>query len=268
MSRGGSSPEPRDGRRKRLHRVIAEAGVASRRAAEDLIREGRVTVDGEVVRVLGTKVDPERSRIAVDRRPLRRRVPRRTLVIYKPRGIVTTTRDPHARRTVLDLVPRSGRLFPVGRLDAPSEGLLLLTNDGALAQALLHPSFEVPRTYRASVDDVVRADALRQLSRGVPLDGRRTAPCDVRLVRREEDRTVLELVLREGQNRQIRRMLQAVGHPVRRLVRTHFGPVALGNLRPGEWRKLSSTEDRALEKLRSGRQQTGSPPSKRTRRKR
>ena len=273
MSRGRSSPstregrEGREGRRRRLHHVIADAGVASRRAAEDLIRQGRVTVDGEVVRALGTKVDPERSRVAVDDRPLRRRVPRRTLVVYKPRGVVTTTRDPHARRTVLDLVPRGSRLFPVGRLDAPSEGLLLLTNDGALAQALLHPSFEVPRTYRASVDDMVRADALRRLARGVSLEGRRSAPCDVRLVRREEGRSVLEIVLREGQNRQIRRMLQAVGHPVRRLVRTRFGPIALGGLRAGEWRALLPSEERALEALRSRRQQTGSPPSKRTKRK-
>jgi pseudouridine synthase len=248
MSRRGKRSEA--GRRApRLQQIIAAAGIASRRSAEDLIRQGRVRVNDEVVRELGARADPERDRICVDGRPLGRLRPRVSYVVYKPRGVVTTTRDPHAKRTVLDLLPARERLFPVGRLDAPSEGLLLLTNDGEIAQALLHPSFEVPRTYRVSVAGHVPASTLARLSRGIELDGRLTAPCEIRIVERDARRMLLEVVLREGRHRQIRRMLRAVGLSVRRLVRTRFGPLTLRGLRPGEWRPLRADEQRALKRV-------------------
>lgn len=246
-ARTGSRPERQAG--ERLQKILAEAGVASRRAAERLILEGRVRVNGRVVRELGTRADFRRDRIEVDGRRVGRPRRRRAYVLYKPRGVVSTARDPHAARTVLDLIPGDERLYPVGRLDAPSEGLLLVTNDGALAHALMHPSFEVPRIYRVSVAGSVRAETLRILGRGVELEGRRTAPCTVRMLERDESHSVLEMRLVEGRKRQIRQMLRAVGHPVRRLVRTAFGPVTVAGLRPGDWRPLRPAERAALERL-------------------
>ncbi len=233
----------------RLQKVLADAGLASRREAERWITEGRVSVDGRVVRELGTRVDPGRQTVAVDGRRVATGRPRTTYVLHKPRGVVTTTRDPQARRTVLDLLPDRERLFPVGRLDAGSEGLLLLTNDGALAQTLLHPSFEVSRTYRVSVDGSISRESLARLRRGVRVDGRRAVPREIRIVRTASDRTVVEITLQEGRRRQIRRMMQAVGHPVRRLVRTRVGPVPLGSRAAGKWRPLRPAEARALDRL-------------------
>jgi 23S rRNA pseudouridine2605 synthase len=243
---------PAEARGERLQKVIAAAGVASRRAAEELIRAGRVRVNGTVVRELGSRADARRDRIEVDGERIGRPERPRSYVVYKPRGVVSTTRDPHAKRTVLELVPDEARLFPVGRLDARSEGLLVLTNDGALAQRLAHPSHEVPRTYRVSVAGVVRAPVLRRLVRGVELEGRPARFDSARLIERDEAHSVLEVILREGRKRQIREMLKAVGHPVRRLVRVRFGPLELGDLRPGEWRPLRAEERRALERLTRG----------------
>ncbi len=235
--------------RERLQKILAGAGVASRRSSEGLITAGRVTVNGRVVRQLGTRADPRRDRIEVDGRRVGPQRRTRSYVIYKPRGVVSTTRDPHASRTVLDLVPSRERLYPVGRLDAASEGLLLLTNNGAMAHALLHPSFEVPRTYRVSVRGAVRAAALRELGRGIRLGEHRARASEARLLEQDEAYSVLELVLLEGRKRQIREMLRAVGHPVRRLVRVRFGPLSLGGLRPGEWRPLREEERRALDRM-------------------
>ena len=240
--------EPRS-QPERLQKVLAAAGVASRRAAEELIREGRVRVNGQVVAELGTRADPRRDRITVDGRRISQTRPRRSFLVYKPRGVVATTRDPHAKKTVLDLVPSRERLFPVGRLDAASEGLLLVTNDGALAQVLLHPSFQVPRTYRVSVDGKLSAETARQLSAGVQLRGRKTAPCELRVLARESDRSMLEITLIEGRRHQIREMMRSVGHPVRRLVRIRFGPLGIGDLQPGEARPLRGAESRALDQL-------------------
>ncbi len=206
-------------------------------------------MNGRRVTELGARAHPTRDRIAVDGRRIPRQRRRTSYIVYKPRGVVTTTRDPHARKTVIDLVPSRERLFPVGRLDAPSEGLLLVTNDGALAQVLLHPSFEVPRTYRVSVDGRLSGHAANRLSSGIEIDGRKTAPCEVRVLTREPERTVLEIILIEGRRRQIRQMLAAVGHRVRRLVRVRFGPLRLGGLAPGESRPLRRDEARALEQL-------------------
>jgi 23S rRNA pseudouridine2605 synthase len=231
---------------ERLQKVLADAGVASRRAAEALIEAGRVTVNGREVRTPGTRVRARRDRICVDGKRVAQPEPRRYFVVYKPRGVVSTTHDAHARRTVLDLVRSGARLFPVGRLDSASEGLLLLTNDGELAQRLLHPSFEVPRTYRASVEGRVEAAALRALASGVPVAGRRARAREVRLLEQSDARSVVELVVVEGRKHQIREMLQAVGHPVRRLLRVRFGPLTLQGLGPGESRPLRSAEREAL----------------------
>jgi 23S rRNA pseudouridine2605 synthase len=234
----------------RLQKWIAAAGVASRRAAEQLIRDGRVEVNGRVVRELGRRIDPARDRVAVDAKRLAARARPRHYLLHKPRGVVSSARDERARRTVVDLVESQERLFPVGRLDVQSEGLVLLTNDGALAQALLHPSFQVPRVYRVSIDGAIRPEALARLAAGVELDdGERTAPCEVRLLASSAERSKLEICLAEGRRRQIRRMCEALGHRVRRLVRVQFGPLRLGSLRPGEWRPLRPGERAALARL-------------------
>lgn len=231
---------------ERLQKVLARAGLGSRRACEALIQEGRVRVDGQPA-ALGQRVDPARARIEVDGRPLRPPEPLVYLVLHKPRGVVSTVTDPHAQRTVLDLVPqRRTRLYPVGRLDRESEGLLLLTNDGPLAQRLLHPRHQIPKRYRVWVEGRVGEEALEQLRRGVALEDGLTAPAEVVLVRTTERSSQLEVVLREGRKRQIRRMAQSVGHPVTRLVRVAMGPLRLGSLRPGEVRPLTDRELAAL----------------------
>jgi 23S rRNA pseudouridine2605 synthase len=222
----------------RLAKFLAHAGVASRRAAEQLVFGGRVTVGGAVVR------DPARDvgaadvvavdgeRVALERRHV-------VYALNKPAGYVSTARDPQGRPTVVELVPSRERLYPVGRLDYDTTGLILLTNDGELAHRLTHPSFEVPRTYRAVVRrPPVRPEALRRLRDGVELADGRTAPARVR--RLAPDR--LELVLHEGRKRQVRRMCEAVGHPVTRLERIAFGPLALGDLAPGAHRRLGAAE--------------------------
>ena len=230
--------------------------MTSRRGAETLIREGRVSVNGRIVRVLGTRAHPEKDRILVDGRRIGR--PRRSkfYLVNKPRGVVTTTRDPHARKTIMDLVSSRERLFPVGRLDAASEGLVLLTNDGKLAQAMLHPSFAVPRTYRVSVDGEVTASVIQRLRRGVKIGpGRIATPLEVSLREAAESRSVLEITLVEGRRHQVRRMMEAVGHRVRRLLRVRFGPLRLSNLAPGKSRALRPAETEALARLVPDRQQ-------------
>jgi len=234
---------------ERLQKVLAAAGVASRRASEDCIRAGRVSVNGKIVRELGVRVDPARDQVRVDGKLLKGREPRRYFLLHKPRGVVSTTKDRHAKQTVLDLASTTRRVFPVGRLDAASEGLVLLTNDGEVAQRLLHPSYGVRRTYRVSVDGQVTSEVLRTLQRGVPVEGRDAAAEEVRLLEASEQRSVVEMVLIEGRRHQIRAMFDAVGHPVRRLVRTRFGPLALRGLAPGECRPLRREEREALRKI-------------------
>ena len=227
---------------ERLQKVLAGAGLGSRRACEVLIEEERVTVNGEVA-VLGRRVDPAADRIEVDDL----RVPVRPgLVSYllnKPRGVVSTASDPQGRATVLQLLPPEPRVFPVGRLDRDTEGLLVLTNDGDLAHRLSHPSFGVDKEYLAEVDGSPTPAELRRLREGVELDDGRTAPAKASLVAPG----AVRLVIHEGRNRQVRRMCEAVGHPVRRLVRTRIGPLADRRLEPGEWRVLDVDEVRALE---------------------
>jgi pseudouridine synthase len=228
---------------ERLQKVLAHAGIASRRAAERLIVEGRVTVNGEVVSEMGTKVDPDRDAIKVDGKRVGAPPKGRTyLALHKPRGVVTTMSDPEGRKTVKDFLRGiRARVYPVGRLDYDSEGLLLLTDDGTLARDLMHPSRGVEKTYLAKVKGQPDAEVLVRLSRGIPLDGKRTGPARIRLVRRGENAWV-EITVREGRNRQVRRMFQAVGHPVQRLRRLGYGGVQLGGLPVGQLRSLTAGE--------------------------
>ena len=242
-----AADEPLAGQRlMRLAKHLAHAGIASRRAAEAMIAAGRVRVDGEIVRDPARDVD-ERSRVSVDDRAVGGAEPRVTYMLHKPVGVVSTARDTHGRTTVLDLVPVAGmRLYPVGRLDADSSGLILLSNDGELTERLTHPRHEVPKTYRARVGGgAVSREAVQALRAGVELDDGPTAPARLRLLGPRE----LELTIHEGRNRQVRRMCDAVGHPVLALTRVRFGPLSLGALVEGDHRRLREHELRLLRSL-------------------
>ena len=231
----------------RLQKLLAQAGVASRRRCEELMLAGEVEVDGEVVTRLGTKVDPRTAVIRVAGRRLPPVSPHVYLVLHKPGGVVSTMSDPQGRPTLADYVAdRSERLFHVGRLDTDTTGLILLTNDGDFAQQLAHPSFEVDKTYVAEVDGTVYPRVLRQLREGVELEDGPVQVGRARLVEAGAGRSIVELVIHEGRNRIVRRLLEHVGHPVRQLSRTAVGPVSLGSLRPGQLRELTSEELGAL----------------------
>lgn len=239
-----------DARGVRLQKVLAAAGVASRREAERIIQAGRVEVNGRVVTALGTRVDPSADRIQVDGAPVGRAEHAVTVLLHKPKGVLSTASDPEGRPTVLDLVRGvRARLFPVGRLDWNSEGLILLTNDGDLAQRLTHPSNHVPKTYRVKVKGLVGREALERVRHGLFLDGRRTMPAPVRRISSQSN-TWLEVVLYEGRKNQIRRVFERLGHPVLKLRRTAIGPLVDRDLKPGEWRELVPAEIRALRESR------------------
>jgi 23S rRNA pseudouridine2605 synthase len=229
----------------RLVKYLAHAGVASRRSAETLIAAGRVSVDEQIVTDPARPVAPD-SRVALDGRRLAGPEPRVHYAVHKPLGVISTAQDTHGRPTVIELVPARGlRLYPVGRLDADSSGLIVLTNDGELANRLIHPSFEVPRTYLARVTHgPVGPAALSALRGGVELQDGQTAPARVRAM----SGSLIELTIHEGRNRQVRRMCEAVGHPVAELRRTGFGPLRLDGLKPGAHRRLSAAE---VERLRA-----------------
>jgi len=232
----------------RLQKLLAQSGVASRRKCEELMLEGHVEVDGEVVTRLGTKVDPHTAVVRVDGKRLPPISPHVYLVLNKPRGVVSTMSDPEGRRNLGDLVAeRPERLFHVGRLDTDTSGLLILTNDGDFAQRLAHPSYEVDKTYVAEVEGELHKGILKQLLAGVTLDDGPVTVTSARIVsgshgRNAHDRTIVELVIHEGRNRIVRRLLEHVGHPVTRLTRTQIGPVQLGRLEVGEMRELSLDE--------------------------
>ena len=230
---------------ERLQKILARAGFGSRRAAEALIADGRVTVDGAVAR-LGQRIDSAVDRVEVDGVPVSVRDDVVYYLLNKPRRVVTTARDPEGRVTAVDLVPREPRVFPVGRLDYDTEGLLVLTNDGELAQLVTHPRHGIEKTYLAEVSGVPGRAAVRALREGVTLEDGRTAPARVRVVQRRGENAALEIVVHEGRNRVVRRMCEAVGHPVRRLVRTRVGPISDRRLAPGDWRPLLPREVRAL----------------------
>jgi 23S rRNA pseudouridine2605 synthase len=226
---------------ERLQKTLARLGFGSRRVCDDLIEDGRVTVNGEVA-VLGRRIDLEHDTVIVDGVPVGVRPDLVYYLLHKPAGVVTTAADTHGRATVLELVPDEPRVFPVGRLDMDTEGLLLLTNDGDLAHRLTHPSFGVDKDYLAHVEGQPNAAAVTRLRKGVELEDGITAPAKVALL----DPSLLRIVIHEGRKRQVRRMCEAVGHPVIRLVRTRIGSLTDTKLKAGEWRQLTSEEVIAL----------------------
>jgi pseudouridine synthase len=230
---------------ERLQRALARAGFGSRRACEELIAAGRVEVGGRVAS-LGDRVDPERDEVRVDGRLVAVDPALRHLALHKPRGVTTTMRDPHAERDLRRLLPAGPRVFPVGRLDRETEGLLLLTNDGDLAHRLAHPRHGVEKEYLAEVEGTPTSRQLGRLRRGVPLEDGVARAVEARAMGRSGGRGAVRIVLTEGRKREVRRMLEAVGLPVRRLVRTRVGPVRLGRLPPGQVRELTPAEVRAL----------------------
>jgi pseudouridine synthase len=250
----------------RLQRFLAQAGVASRRQSEELIVDGKVRVNGRVVTELGTKVDPDRDKVVVSGRRLVA-AQQRHLVLCKPKGYVTTLSDPEGRPTVMDLLGERARgLYPVGRLDFNTDGVLLLTNDGDLAHALMHPSGGIEKTYHAKLHGMVTAEEIQRLRDGVVLPeapaesaragrerprdaGRKTAPATVRLLAETGRNTWLEITISEGRNRQIHRMCEAIGHQLLKLSRVAYGPVKVRDMKPGDWRPLAAKE---LEELREG----------------
>ncbi len=248
------APDPPPGASdgERIQKVLAQAGVGSRRVGDALVAAGRVRVNGEVARP-GRRVDVDHDVVTVDDVPIGVRPGLVYYLLHKPAGVVTTASDPQGRPTVVEAVPAEPRVFPVGRLDVDTEGLLVLTNDGDLTQRLTHPSFGVEKEYVAEVEGAPTRGALRALREGVELDDGVTAPARVS----SSSPGVLRLVIHEGRNRQVRRMCAAVGHPVRRLVRTRIGPLRLSGLAPGEWRPLTVAEVRALERAAAGGPSTG-----------
>ena len=241
---------------ERLQKLMARANVGSRRASESIIAAGRVTVNGRVAKV-GDKADPAVDRILVDGRPLFAAPPTPGepylyIALNKPRGVLSSLEDEmeEGRTTVRDLIPIAAdtHIYPVGRLDKPSEGLVLMTNDGALAHRLTHPRYGHEKVYHVTVEGRILDRTLEQWRRGVMLDGRITAPAPIEVIERSTEQTRLRIILREGRKRQIRRVAADLGHPVRRLVRERIGPLSLGNLQPGEWRHLTAAEVRELQR--------------------
>ena len=278
--RSAKKAGPSEGTSQRLQRLLASAGFGSRRQCEQLIEQGRVHIDGEIVTKLGTTVDPAVSKVFVDGVLLKKQ----KLVYYavnKPVGVVTTNRDPHGRPRVVDLVPKSERVFPVGRLDRSSEGLILLTNDGELAQKLTHPKFGVRKVYRVTVAGKVDTETMRKMRNGVYIAEGFVSVDGAKLLKTRGRATELEIVLREGKNREIRRILARLGHKVQQLRRIAVGPLRLGDVPPGAYRVLSREEvkklwlateagehepprHRGAKKKHAGKQPTGSRPTKKS----
>ncbi len=255
-----STPKTAPQGAERLQKILARAGYGSRRACEEMIAQGRVTVDGRIAR-LGDKADPRRQEIRVDGMLLRNEEEPLTYVaLYKPRGVISTVRDPQGRPTVRDYIPLSQRLYPVGRLDADSEGLILMTNDGEITQRLTHPRYRHPRVYRVLVRGVPSAATLRRWKRGLRLEDGPARFDEVRVESREKDRAWLRLSIHEGRKHLVRRTVAALGHPAMRLIRVEMGPIKLGNLAPGQWRRLTEAEVSAL---REAVRRPSSPPRKR-----
>ncbi len=229
----------------RLQKFMAECGVASRRKSEELIEMGKVKVNGHPAHI-GDKINPKRDIVTVRGKRINKTDRMYYIMLNKPRGYVTTVCDELGRKTVMDLVDVNARVYPVGRLDKDSEGLLILTNDGSFANALTHPKHNYAKVYRVTVRPAVNDNMLENLRNGIEIDGRKTAPCDVNVITEEEGRVVLEFILREGRNRQIRKMCEAVNLEVARLKRISIGPVKLGMLATGKTRELTDNEVRKL----------------------
>ncbi|MFH2041809.1 MAG: pseudouridine synthase [Acidobacteriota bacterium] len=233
----------------RLNKYLSQSGVTSRRDADRLIEKGDVRVNGEVVRTLGTKIDESKDRVEVRGKAVKPEDDSVSIVLYKPPGYLVTLKDPQQRPTVMGLIRSlKRRVFPVGRLDFDSEGLLLFTDDGELAHRLMHPRYQIQKEYRVEVTGFPEKEALDRLKTGIVLDGKITAPAEVRLLRQEDRHSFLQIVIHEGRKREVRRMMEAVGHDVLSLKRTRFGSIRLGNLKPGEWRRLEPHEIASLKK--------------------
>ena len=251
---------------ERLQKIIAHAGFASRREAETMIREGRVTVNGRVVTELGTKASPGRDHIKVDGKLITRAETHRYILLYKPKEVMTTVEDPQGRRTVIDLIKGvRERIYPVGRLDFHSEGLILLTNDGDLAFKVSHPKHGSVKSYHVKVRGVPQERLIEKLQRGITIDGKRTLPCEIARMKTtgrgdDEGNSWYEVRLREGRTQQIRKMFQAVGHPVSKLRRVAIGPIADPALTPGDWRELTPREVKMLATM----QEPAKPKPRRT----
>lgn len=239
----------------RLQKHLSACGIASRRKAEELIEAGKVRVNGRIA-TLGDKVDPKRDKVTVRGKNVVAVTQKVYIMLHKPRGYVTTMSDEFDRKNVADLVKDVGvKVFPVGRLDRDSEGLLIMTNDGELANTITHPSSHVNKTYRVTVGGAVDDDRIKRLCEGVVIDGKKTMPCDVFVIERREDRTVLNFIIQEGRNRQIRKMCDTVGLEVLRLKRIEIAGVKLGGLKPGSWRELNERELTRLENISKERQE-------------
>ena len=238
----------------RLQKFLSESGVASRRKAEDLILAGKVKVNGHIAEI-GSKVDPKRDKVTVRGKLVVANTEKVYIMLHKPRGYVTTMSDEFDRKNVADLVKNVGvRLFPVGRLDRDSEGLLFMTNDGEFANELTHPSKHVNKTYRVTVAGEVDDEKLLKLANGIEIEGRKTLPCDVFVIERKTDRTVLNFIIHEGRNRQIRKMCEAVSLEVLRLKRTEIAGVKMGMLKQGDWRHLNEREMQRLTNISSSKE--------------
>jgi pseudouridine synthase len=237
----------------RLQKILSHAGVSSRRVAEELIRQGRIEVNGQVAGELGTRANPAVDDIRVDGRRLKLGGDRKYYLMYKPRGVVSTRSDPQQRTTVIEVLARAGvkgYFYPVGRLDYDSEGLIIMTNDGELAEKVTHPKHELERAYEVRVSGLPDARDLARLARGIVIEGRRTLPAHVRVIRtypdKSEPQALIEIVIREGRNRQVRRMFEGTGHPVMELRRTRIGSITDRRIKPGQVRELTPDEVKAL----------------------
>jgi 23S rRNA pseudouridine2605 synthase len=235
---------------ERLQKVIAQAGITSRRKAEGLITSGKVFVNGNKVTELGTKVDPSNDKVVVDGVPINREEPVYFL-LYKPAGVISSVSDEFGRKVVTDFINVHQRIYPVGRLDSDTSGLLLLTNDGEFANLLMHPKYKIKKTYIAKVEGTPFRETLKKLERGVQLEDGKTAPAQVKVKKTDKTKntSIVEISIHEGKNRQVRRMLEAVGHPVLKLKREHYGFLHLSGMNAGEFRELKPHEVKQLRKL-------------------
>ena len=245
---------------ERLQKIMAHAGVASRRRSEELIVQGRVSVNGQTITQLGTKADPARDEIRVDGRRIQIRAEHLYVMLNKPRAVLSTMEDSRGRKALSSLVEVPTRVYPVGRLDAASEGLILLTDDGELADLLTHPRYEHEKEYRVLVNGRPSAKTLEAWRRGVMLEGKLTAPAQVDVTRHEKNGTLLRVTIREGRKRQIREVASLLGHPVQALLRVRLGPLKLGLLETGQWRHLTAREVRELDALKRARRRRGRRP--------
>ena len=235
---------------ERLQKLISRAGLMSRREAENFITEGRVTVDGKIIDTLGARADIEKNKICVDGKELKFDAEKIYLLLNKPEGFLSTAKDKRGRLTVMDLVKNiSARVYPCGRLDLNSAGLILMTNDGELMNALLHPKFKIPKTYRLKVEGELTAEKISQLCAGIELEDGVTAPAEINLIYADKNSATLEITIREGRNRQIRRMLASVGCNVKNLTRIKFAFLTLDGIESGKYRRLTSKEIKKLYKL-------------------